>query len=74
MTNVPDNIRSLWTEVYKLFDKHFLLNPYDDNAWDAFWDDARQIYADHPDIPGLMDLMNATSSILGKIAARRLKK
>lgn len=43
MTNVPTEIREIWTDLYKLFDKHFLM-PNEDDAWISFWDDARVIY------------------------------
>ena len=43
MTNVPSNIREIWTDLYKLFDKHFLMQNTDDN-WKSFWNDAKDLY------------------------------
>ena len=43
MTNVPGNIREMWTDLYKLFDKHYLLQNTAEE-WQAFWDDAEILY------------------------------
>ena len=43
MTNVPDNIREIWTDLYKLFDRHYLMEN-NEADWKSFWDDAKDIY------------------------------
>lgn len=43
MTNVPQPIRDIWTELYKLFDKHYLM-PDNQPAWRAFWEDAQKLW------------------------------
>lgn len=48
MTNVPDNIRALWKDIYVLFDTHWNM----DNtakAWEEFWEKAKEIYGKIPD-------------------------
>lgn len=43
MTNVPNNIRQMWTDVYVLFDLHYLI-PNTEEAWNAFWADAVKLH------------------------------
>lgn len=42
MTNVPQEIREIWTDLYKLFDKHFLMDNTEKD-WIDFWNDANEI-------------------------------
>ncbi len=39
MTNVPQTIRDMWTDLYKVFDKHYKLKNTEAD-WNAFWKDA----------------------------------
>ena len=36
MTNVPTDLREVWTDLYKLFDKHFLMNLDDQDDWKKY--------------------------------------
>ena len=36
MTNVPNNIREMWADVYKLFDINYKM-PNTKEAWEQFW-------------------------------------
>ena len=42
MTNVPQNLRDLWKDIYILFDKNYLMKN-DKESWDSFWQQAEQI-------------------------------
>lgn len=42
MTNVPQDIREMWADVYRLFDSHYNM-PNTAEAWKAFWDKAEEI-------------------------------
>lgn len=43
MTNVPQNLRDMWADIYRLFDVHYpMQNTKDD--WDLFWSDAQKLY------------------------------
>lgn len=42
MTNVPKEIRDIWTDLYKLFDRHFLITGTGEE-WKAFWNDAKEL-------------------------------
>lgn len=42
MTNVPTNIREMWTELYKLFDRYYQI-PNTPEAWTEFWKAAQAL-------------------------------
>ena len=43
MTNVPDAVRKIWTEIYVLFDKHYQMENTAE-SWNQFWEDVREVY------------------------------
>ena len=42
MTNVPNNLREMWADVYRLFDMNYNMKN-DEESWKKFWDQATQI-------------------------------
>ena len=42
MTNVPQRLRDLWSDIYILCDRNYLM-PNTQEAWDSFWQQAMQI-------------------------------
>jgi len=42
MTNVPQNLRDLWKDIYVLFDKNYLMEN-NKESWDSFWQQAGEI-------------------------------
>ena len=46
MTNVPDPVREMWTDLYKLFDIHYLMENTDE-AWASFWNDSSMLWEKH---------------------------
>ena len=42
MTNVPNEIREMWADVYRLFDVNYNM-PNTADAWKKFWDQAEQL-------------------------------
>lgn len=42
MTNVPERIRKIWTDMYKLFDRYYLMENTEE-SWQAFWADAHKL-------------------------------
>ena len=71
MTNVPNDIREMWKEIYILFDKHYLMDVSKIGSWESFWDDAKQIIVKYEYVESLIDLLEAVSEIISKEAARR---
>lgn len=43
MTNVPNNLREMWSDVYKLFDMNYLI-PNTEEGWGSFWEQALKLY------------------------------
>ena len=46
MTNVPANIREMWTDLYVFFDTHYLMENTEE-AWKSFWADAKTLFEKH---------------------------
>ena len=42
MTNVPQDIRDMWKDVYVLFDSHYNM-PNTPESWKAFWEKTHEI-------------------------------
>ena len=42
MTNVPDNIREAWKELYILFDTNYGMDG-SDKAWTKYWEQANKL-------------------------------
>ena len=70
MTNVPDNIRAFWKEVYVLFDTYFRMDVKDADTWNKFWADAEKIYHLHEDIPGCELLIHSVAELICNLAER----
>lgn len=63
MTNVPENIRAAWKEVYVLFDTHYMMDNTED-AWNEFWKQAKGIMAKHQDMKRIMDMLVTVSDMI----------
>ena len=70
MTNVPDNIRSAWADVYKLFDVSYNMDESDE-AWKQFWDMANKLVVKYGDEIPLLELFESVAHILEIVVARR---
>ena len=42
MTNVPNEIRNIWTELYRFFDRNYLMENTE-TEWIRFWTEAKEI-------------------------------
>ena len=73
-TNVPDNIREMWKDVYILFDTHFLMDTDNQEEWRKFWDDATKINQKHLEIPCVIDLLTTVSEMIAKFSVKRVRK
>lgn len=70
-TNVPENIREMWRDVYILFDTHFLMDTDDQDAWSAFWAEAVKINEKYLEIPCVIDLLSTVSEMIAKFSCGR---
>jgi len=64
MTNVPDDLRQMWKDVYVLFDSNYLLENTEE-AWKAYWDKAAKIYGEYASkYPQILDMINIATEII----------
>ena len=64
MTNVPKEIRDIWTDLYKLFDRYFLITGSDEE-WIAFWDEATKLRERSGNNQHLNEMIDAIADYLG---------
>jgi len=46
MTNVPDNLREMWADLYRLFDLNYNIKN-DAESWKKFWEQVEQLNDKH---------------------------
>ena len=73
-TNVPDNIREMWKDVYVLFDKHFMMDASNQDEWSAFWEEAAKINEKHLQIPCVIDLLSTVAEMIAKFSCGRKRR
>ncbi len=64
MTNVPDDIRALWVDVYKMFDLHYRMDIASTNAWEAFWHDSAEIWDKYGRKDAVVGLLASVADLL----------
>lgn len=62
-TNVPDAIRAIWTDLYKLFDTHYLMSNTEAD-WMLFWKEAEQVWLKYGKSDRVMDGINLVSEMI----------
>lgn len=73
MTNVPENIRTIWTDLYKLFDKHYPMDIASQEAWDAYWKDAIELTQKYQKYDCIIDFVGFISEFLCKLKSGEKK-
>lgn len=63
MTNVPQKIRDLWSDIYVLFDRNYLM-PNTQDAWDSFWKQAMEINLKYENCPYLFKMIDMVTTII----------
>ena len=63
MTNVPQNLRDLWKDIYVLFDKNYLMKN-DKKSWDSFWKQATEIGNKYDGCPYLFKMFDLVSFMI----------
>ena len=65
MTNVPDNLREMWADIYRLFDSNYLMQ-HTEEAWNHFWNQAVKIYEKYKGaMPRVMELLAIVGDMIG---------
>ena len=63
MTNVPDNIRQCWKELYILFDENYLMDG-SDSAWEKYWLKVAEIIKTYGDDVPLLEITTAIAHMI----------
>ena len=63
MTNVPTDIREMWSDIYKLFDINYLM-PNTGDAWLNFWEQAKSLEQKHKGIPRFTEMEVSVSEMI----------
>lgn len=64
MTNVPDDVRAMWVDVYKLFDLHYRMDIASTDAWEAFWHDSAEIWDKYGRKDSVVGLLASVADLL----------
>ena len=74
MTNVPEEIRDMWKDVYVFFDSHYLM-PNTIVSWSEFWKQAGQIVGKYKENYHVWDFILTVSDIISdKMKAANAEK
>ena len=63
-TNVPNELRDMWTDLYKLFDVHYKMENTTE-AWELFLDRAKTIWEKHGKDKRMMQIINVIIDMIG---------
>ena len=63
MTNVPNNLREMWSDVYRLFDSNYLMQNSDE-AWRSFWLQAVSLYEKYNKPKQLVSMIIVVSELI----------
>lgn len=63
MTNVPDNVREAWKDLYILFDENYNMDGSQE-AWEAYWNQASQLIIKHGDNVPMLKILEAIANML----------
>lgn len=64
MTNVPPEIREIWTDLYKLFDIHYKMDINSADDWGKFWNDGKAIWEKSGRNKYVLALINDTAELI----------
>ena len=70
MTNVPQNIRDAWADVYKLFDVSYNMDG-SEQAWEEYWNKANALIVKYGDEVPLLELLEQVAHMLEIFVAMR---
>lgn len=70
MTNVPQNIRDMWTDLYRLFDSHYLMDINVQDNWKEYWQKATELISKYQ-IDGMIDMLSAMAHMITQQAKER---
>ena len=63
MTNVPDNLREMWADIYRLFDINYKMEN-NETAWTKFWNQATAIGNKYGNNKRLIEMVTIVSEMI----------
>jgi len=73
MTNVPEDIRNAWADVYRLFDVSYTMDG-SEGAWIQYWEKANTMIQKYGDDIPLLEILEAVAHMLEHYVKKREKK
>ena len=73
MTNVPDDVREIWTDLYKLFDLNFNMNVSSAEDWTKYWNQGSAIWEKSNRNRFVLALINDTADYIIYCSENRKK-
>ena len=70
MTNVPQEIRDAWADIYKLFDVNYGMNGSQD-AWEKYWLQAAELIKKHGDNVPMLEILYAVAHMIEEFVKKR---
>lgn len=70
MTNVPNDIREMWSDVYVLFDTHYLM-PNTTEAWSEYWERCADLCIKYYKRKDVIIMMSMVSELLENVVKER---
>lgn len=70
MTNVPNAIREMWSDVYVLFDTHYLM-PNTTEAWSEYWERCADLCIKYYKSKDVIIMMSMVSELLENVVKGR---
>ena len=64
MTNVPNELRDMWTDLYKLFDIHYRMENTVEE-WGKFLNHAQEVWEKHNRNERLISMINIVIDMIG---------
>lgn len=66
MTNVPDNVRAAWKDLYILFDTNYGMDG-SDKAWEKYWGQATQLIKKYGDEIPVLEMTESIARMLDQL-------
>lgn len=70
MTNVPDDIRAAWKDIYILFDTNYAMDGSQE-AWESYWISACELIKKHSETIPMLEVVEAIAHMLEAFVNQR---
>lgn len=70
MTNVPQELRDFWKELYILFDTSYVMDG-SDKSWETYWSKATDLIKKYGTEIDIIEMIDAVANLLKQVIGRR---